>query len=278
MDDIKIKELLPDELRQFMDRTRENRYTLIDVRQPQEYAVAHIPGATLLPLMELEAHLFELPSDRQLVFYCHSGARSEIAASLAAEAEISEHTIYNLIGGMLSWDGQKMADFPRVQVFDHSRDLADVLMTAMDLEKGAFRYYHGILEHFPDLPFRSTIDQLSKAEEAHARMLYAMWKQDRADPEPFQPLFDGLQGNILEGGEPLEDALASLEAFRTDVPLNVLEFSLRIEYRAYDLYRNLAERDVDTPTRKSLLAIAQAEKAHMRQLNQAIADHIQAAS
>ena len=81
MDRIKLKELLPDELRHFMARAKEKHYTLIDVRQPQEYAVAHIPGAMLLPLMELEAQLFDLPDDRALVFYCHSGARSEIAAA-----------------------------------------------------------------------------------------------------------------------------------------------------------------------------------------------------
>ena len=37
------------------------------MRQPEEYAVAHIPGAALLPLMELEARLFDLPADRDEV-------------------------------------------------------------------------------------------------------------------------------------------------------------------------------------------------------------------
>ena len=274
MDDIKIRELLPEELREYLARTREKRFSLIDVRQPEEYAVAHIPGSRLLPLMELETHLFDLPADRELVFYCRSGPRSEIAASLAAAAELSDLPIYNLIGGLMAWDGRKVSDFPKVQVFDHTRTISDLLMTAMDLEKGAYRYYRAILDRFSHLPFQPTIEQLSKAEEAHARLIYALWKPVQSDPRPFQAIFDELSGDILEGGETLDNVLASLDAIQTEVGLSILELSLLIEYRAYDLYRNLAERTEDKQARDSLLSIAQAEKTHMRRLSQAIADSV----
>jgi rhodanese-related sulfurtransferase/rubrerythrin len=273
----KIKELMPDELRQLMAHTREKRYVLIDVRQPEEYAVAHIPGATLLPLMELEARLFELPTDRELIFYCSAGPRSAIAASLAAEAELSDLPVYNLIGGMLAWDGHKVFDFPRAQVFDQVRRLPDMLMTAMDLEKGAFRYYRAILDRFDALPFLSVIEHLSQAEEAHARALYALWKQDQADPSPFKSVFDQLDGAILEGGQSLEEALGRLTERASEGDLHVLELSLDIEFRAYDLYRSLAERTEDARTRNSLLKIAQAEKSHMRRLQEAIADRFKPA-
>jgi sulfur-carrier protein adenylyltransferase/sulfurtransferase len=273
----RIKELMPDELRELLARTREKRYALIDVRQPEEYAVAHIPGATLRPLMELEEHLFDLPADRELIFYCSAGPRSAIAASLAAEAELSDLPIYNLMGGMLAWDGQKIADFPRVQVFDHDRSLPDMLMTAMDLEKGAYRYYRAILERFGSLPFGSLIEHLSRAEEAHARMIYALWQPDQDGPPPFETLFDDLPGDIIEGGATLEEALDHLRALPSDNGIHILELSLSIEYRAYDLYRSLAERTADAPTRDDLLTIAQAEKSHMRQLQQALADSVKPA-
>jgi rhodanese-related sulfurtransferase len=185
MNDIQIKELLPDELRAYMARTREKQYLLIDVRQQQEYDIAHIPGATLLPLMELEARLFDLPADRSLVFYCRSGARSEIAASLAAQAELSDLPIYHLIGGLMGWEGQRLPHFPKIQVFDHTRDRSDMLITAMDLEKGAYRYYHALLDQFGSLPMGPVIEQLTKAEKAHARMIYALWKATQTDPPPF---------------------------------------------------------------------------------------------
>ncbi len=278
MNDVQIREVMPDELRQFMARTREKQYTIIDVRQPEEYAIVHSPGAMLMPLMELEARLFDLPADRALVFYCSTGSRSEIAASLAAAAELSEHPIYHLTGGMMAWDGQKVSKFPRVEVFDHTRDLSDLLMTAMDLEKGAYRYYQAILERYDPLPFRSTIEQLCKAEAAHARMIYALWKMEQTSPPPFEDLFDQLEGNILEGGKPLEEALEYLQALPSNRGLNILEVSLTIEYRAFDLYRNLAERTDDESARDSLLAIAQAEKTHMRRLTDAIAGNIKASS
>ena len=277
MDSDRIKELMPDELRQLLARTREKRYALIDVRQPEEYAVAHIPGATLLPLMELEERLFDLPADRELIFYCSAGPRSAIAAALAAEAELSNLPIYTLVGGMLAWDGHKIADFPRVQVFDQARSLPDMLLTAMDLEKGAYRYYRAILDRFDALPFRSVIEHLSRAEEAHAHMIYALWQPNQADPPPFETLFDDLLGDILEGGEPFEDAFDHLKTLPPDNGIHILELSLSIEYQAYDLYRSLAERTPDARTRDKLLAIAQAEKAHMRQLQQALADRVKTA-
>ena len=272
MDSDRIKELMPDELRQLLARTREKRYALIDVRQPEEYAVAHIPGATLLPLMELEERLFDLPADRELIFYCSAGPRSAIAAALAAEAELSNLPIYTLVGGMLAWDGHKIADFPRVQVFDQARSLPDMLLTAMDLEKGAYRYYRAILDRFDALPFRSVIEHLSRAEEAHAHMIYALWQPNQADPPPFETLFDDLPGDILEGGATLKEALDHLQALHSDNHIHILELSLSIEYRAYDLYRSLAERTADAHVRDNLLTIAQAEKSHMRQLQQALAD------
>lgn len=275
MQAIKIKELLPDELRQFMVRSREKHFALIDVRQPQEYAVAHIPGAILIPLMELETRLFDLPADRDLVFYCSSGPRSEIAAVLTAEAELSEHPVAILVGGLLAWDGHKLSDFPRIQVFDQTRSAQDLLTTAMDLEKGAYRFYRALLEQFAGHPCHPTLEHLAQAEKAHARMLHALWKTKAAEPQPFEACFHALPGEILEGGQPLEEVLENLAVMPVDNGIRILEFCLGIEYRAYDLYRNMAEQSTPGRARDHLLAIAQAEKTHMRQLTEAIADLVE---
>ena len=74
--------------------------TLLDVRSPEEYAGAagypcdprqgHIKGATNVPLDELQfdvsAVVARLDASRPVVAYCHSGQRSEIAASLLRSA------------------------------------------------------------------------------------------------------------------------------------------------------------------------------------------------
>ncbi len=270
MDDFKLKEFMPDELRRYMEAEDERRYLLVDVRQPAEYAAVHIPGSVLMPLMEVESRLFELPADRELVFYCRTGARSQIAAMLAAEAELSEKTVYNLVGGVLAWEGRKLSDFPRVQVFDTGTADADVLRTAMDLEKGAWRFYRHILQTSDQEAFVSAIRELSLAEEGHARMIYAFWKRSQTEPPPFDTLFEMLPGEILESGQPLEAALQRLSTVTPDRGLNILELALDIEYRAYDLYRNIAEKTSDGGQRDTLLTIAQAEKKHMRVIGRAL--------
>jgi rhodanese-related sulfurtransferase len=50
-----IKSLTPDEVRAIMNQDKAGEYLILDVRQPQEYQSGHIPGATLIPLGELEA-------------------------------------------------------------------------------------------------------------------------------------------------------------------------------------------------------------------------------
>lgn len=266
--DLKLQELLPDELRRYMAASDERQYLLLDVRQPAEYAALHIPGAVLMPLMELEARLFDLPQDRELVFYCRNGARSQVAAMLANEAELSDKRIYNLVGGILAWKGRKLSDFPRIQTFQTG---GDALRTAMNLEKGAWRFYRQILETHAQEAFAPAIQQLSQAEESHARMIYAFWKPHQVEPPGFESLFQQLGGEIIEGGEPLQEVLARLKAATSEPCLDVLEMALDIEYRAYDLYRNMAEQETDAERRQSFLAIAQAEKKHMRILSQTLA-------
>ena len=76
MDNLDFETLTADELKVFVDTRRERSFLLIDVRQPLEYERGHLPGARLMPLMEVEAKLFSLPTDRDLIFYCTNGGRS----------------------------------------------------------------------------------------------------------------------------------------------------------------------------------------------------------
>lgn len=53
---------------------------LVDVRTPQEFAQGALPGAVNVPLQELFAGVQQFESNRPLVLYCASGARSHQAA------------------------------------------------------------------------------------------------------------------------------------------------------------------------------------------------------
>lgn len=74
---------------------------LIDVREPWEYNIVHIPGARLIPMRTIPLRLAELPQDRDLVIVCHHGARS-YQVCLFLEQQGFAH-LYNLYGGMAAW-------------------------------------------------------------------------------------------------------------------------------------------------------------------------------
>lgn len=74
---------------------------LLDVRQPEEHANAHLPGCTLIPLAQLPGRLAELPRDRQYLVYCKSGQRSAHAVALMGEAGFPD--VRNVRGGIMAW-------------------------------------------------------------------------------------------------------------------------------------------------------------------------------
>jgi rhodanese-related sulfurtransferase len=76
---------------------------VIDVREPEEFASGHIPGAKLIPLGQLPERLGEVDRTRDAVIVCRSGGRSSKACELLASHGFDR--VYNLMGGMLQWEG-----------------------------------------------------------------------------------------------------------------------------------------------------------------------------
>jgi rubrerythrin len=192
------------------------------------------------------------------------------AATLALDAEVTKRGIYNLAGGIMNWYGQTLAEFPSVRVFDTTKGITDLLHAAMNLEKGAWRFYAAIAKRHETEPFAETFEVLAKAENTHAQTIYAIWASHTNEPPAFEDLFAGLSGDILEGGETLEAVLDRVRSLTDRTCLNLIELALRIEYSALDLYRTMAEQTLEPEARDTLLSVAQAEKAHMRVLTRAI--------
>ena len=270
MDNLEFETLTAEELKIFVDTHLEKDYLLIDVRQPSEYERGHIPGARLMPLAEVESRLFALPADRDLIFYCRNGGRSQWAASLAGESEVCEKTVYHLMSGILGWKDKIQPGYPKVQVFGTDQSLTNLLEVAMDLEKGARRFYQYLIDRHPDHPIRPTLEQIAVSEKAHAKLIYYLWSKTQEDPPPFDRLYHKFRGHILEGGQSFEDACHLLEAADNQGSPAVLDLAMAIEYSAYDLYRTMAEQTEDAEATSTFLTIAQAEKAHMRSLTRGL--------
>lgn len=72
--------------------------TLVDIRDPDEYAREHIPGAINLPVAQIDR--FE-PGDGAVVFHCRSGARTQANAARLAAASTAPCTMID--GGIDAW-------------------------------------------------------------------------------------------------------------------------------------------------------------------------------
>ena len=83
-----------------MDQT--TGYVIVDVRTPAEYKEAHIEGAVLIPVNEIDQLASsKLPDKEQLIFvYCRSGGRS--AQSAKALAQMGYTNIHDF-GGITAW-------------------------------------------------------------------------------------------------------------------------------------------------------------------------------
>jgi rhodanese-related sulfurtransferase len=74
--------------------------TIIDVREPAEYADARVPGATNIPLGDLPARLGEVPTDRTVYVMCLSGGRSARATAFLRGAGVDA---VDVEGGISRW-------------------------------------------------------------------------------------------------------------------------------------------------------------------------------
>ncbi|HVA65013.1 MAG TPA: molybdopterin-synthase adenylyltransferase MoeB [Terriglobales bacterium] len=77
---------------------------ILDVREPHEFQIGRIPGATLIPLGELEKRLAELDPKLEIVAQCRSGVRSLKAAKILRAAGFGK--VRNLKGGILAWSDE----------------------------------------------------------------------------------------------------------------------------------------------------------------------------
>jgi adenylyltransferase/sulfurtransferase len=87
------------------------RVTLLDVREPQEWDITHLPNAKLIPLGEVPERMNELDTADDIVVYCHHGQRSARAIGFLQKMGFSK--LRNLAGGIDSWAAHVDDAMPR---------------------------------------------------------------------------------------------------------------------------------------------------------------------
>ncbi len=93
-----IREIDPLTLKHWLD---EDRAVLIDVREADEYAREHIPGARLVPLSGFDPSDFPKEHDKIGVFHCNSGNRTCQMAPELLRTGFRE--VCQLAGGIQAW-------------------------------------------------------------------------------------------------------------------------------------------------------------------------------
>ena len=92
------KDLTISELKLRLDGVPRPR--LIDVRNPDEFASGHIPGAENHPLGQLDTAIPGVEPTEDVLVVCHSGMRSNQACQKLADRY---PRLYNVLGGTAAW-------------------------------------------------------------------------------------------------------------------------------------------------------------------------------
>lgn len=77
-------------------KSGKDKLEIIDVREPEEYKAIRIKGSKLIPLNELPDRMGEIDWDKEVVFICRSGSRSNMAASLFAGSKDIKNLQYGI--------------------------------------------------------------------------------------------------------------------------------------------------------------------------------------
>ncbi|HSE26513.1 MAG TPA: efflux RND transporter permease subunit, partial [Pyrinomonadaceae bacterium] len=93
-----LAQISADELYNMLD---EDGLQIVDVRQPNDYARGHVPGAVNVPISELSVSLSKLDTQQSVVLMSSEGNRSSTAASILVRQGF--HKVFFVVGGMRAW-------------------------------------------------------------------------------------------------------------------------------------------------------------------------------
>jgi len=257
-----------DQARSFMDGTKPNTYTLLDVRQEWEYERDHIPGARLVPLSELPDRMEEVSREKTVLVYCASGGRSMVAATLLEGSGFTD--INNLVGGMSAWRGNTAFGPMELGMvaFTGEETPVEVVLKAYSMESCLQRFYVERADMAETMERLQLFMQLAGFEDQHKDALFALYKRvsggdmhlDEFEATAFADL-----GLLAEGGVEIHEFLKAFPgAFDDDQ--GVLQLASMIEAQALDFYLRCARVAESDDTKEVLQILAREEKAHLKLL------------
>ncbi|RYL88455.1 rhodanese-like domain-containing protein [Sporolactobacillus sp. Y61] len=94
------EELTPEEVERLV--RNHTPLSIIDVREPFEFAGGHIPGAINISVNEIPNRIGEINKEQEHIMVCQSGNRSDVASAILSA---NGFKVKNMAGGMMNWHG-----------------------------------------------------------------------------------------------------------------------------------------------------------------------------
>ena len=90
---------------------RGDKFQFIDVREPNEYQIASIPGAKLIPLGDVPKRVGELDPNPEVIVHCKMGGRSAKACDFLRQSGFKN--VKNMLGGITAWSDKIDPSVPK---------------------------------------------------------------------------------------------------------------------------------------------------------------------
>jgi rhodanese-related sulfurtransferase/rubrerythrin len=249
----------------FMNDKHAETFTLLDVRQPEEYEDRHLPGAKLIPVADIGSRIDELDADKPTIVYCAIGGRSRVAAQMLAGKGFRE--VYNLSGGIKAWDSEAAfgPEDKGLELFSGSESPEETLVVAYSLEAGLKDFYVSMMNRPKDENARRLFKTLSEIEEKHQDRVLNQYIEVAGEAISREAFEEKIVSPAMEGGLTTEEYL-SRYPLDLDIPTDIISMAMAIEAQALDLYQRASVEAKDEKSKKMLLQIADEERSHLMQL------------
>jgi adenylyltransferase/sulfurtransferase len=88
-----------------------DKFQFVDVREPHEFQIASIPGATLIPLNDVPKRMGELDPNTEVIVHCKMGGRSAKACDFLRAQGFKN--VKNVLGGIIAWSDKIDPSVPK---------------------------------------------------------------------------------------------------------------------------------------------------------------------
>lgn len=260
-----VQSITNHEAHNLINSTPQDNLVLLDVRQESEYVAAHLPGATLLPLGELDQKYHQIDPSKTIIVYCAVGGRSRVGAQMLS-AKGYEH-LYNLNGGINSWENE-IAVGPHdagLELYDSINSVEEAIVIGFGVEQGLREFYLKAAKSVTEGQARDLFLLLADIEIKHQNKLLEIYISTTGATATYDDFARKIVEPAMEGGISTDQYI---ELYNPDFnsEFDILSMAMSIEAQALDLYTRAANLAEDSTVKKALFQIASEEKIHLSKL------------